>query len=345
MSKNHLSSLKAESKAFKRLDGDFVVKAMYTFTHQNYICFVMEYMNGGDFTSILEGQGYLDEEVARFYIAELILAVHSLHEIGIVHRDLKPDNILVDSKGHIKLTDFGLSEVGLSIQKSIATPTHVDDQLSTLTTLMSNRKKATFNKLCDPSKFSQKTVQFVQRSNGRSSPSTNLADSSPKTISSGRGGSCTTSSASCSPERVDIMKENKPARENKQSNDSEKRSKVRIIGTPDYIAPEVLEGVVKPGTAIDWWSVGVILYELVVGLPPFNDETRELVFENILNMKMQWPTSDDGKPILSADIHNLISSFLNKDPSKRLGSNGIQEIKSHAFFKGKTELFLVVTWL
>lgn len=74
---------------------------------------VMEFMKGGDFANILEGVGYFDEEVARYYLAQIILALEYLHANGIIHRDLKPDNILVDSEGHIKLTDFGLSEDGL----------------------------------------------------------------------------------------------------------------------------------------------------------------------------------------------------------------------------------------
>lgn len=73
----------------------------------------MEYMKGGDFSGILQEYGCLENRVAKFYIAELVLAIQHLHNLGIVHRDLKPDNILLDSSGHIKLTDFGLSKVDL----------------------------------------------------------------------------------------------------------------------------------------------------------------------------------------------------------------------------------------
>jgi serine/threonine protein kinase len=72
----------------------------------------MEYLKGGDISSLLEKHGYFKEEIARFYIAELVLAVEYLHNNGIIHRDLKPDNILLDSAGHIKLIDFGLSKIG-----------------------------------------------------------------------------------------------------------------------------------------------------------------------------------------------------------------------------------------
>lgn len=73
----------------------------------------MEYMFGGDFSNLLHEYGSFEESVARFYLAELVLAIEHLHMIGIIHRDLKPDNILLDSRGHIKLTDFGLSEINV----------------------------------------------------------------------------------------------------------------------------------------------------------------------------------------------------------------------------------------
>mmetsp|Transcript_37924 Transcript_37924/g.33947 ORF Transcript_37924/g.33947 Transcript_37924/m.33947 type:complete len:172 (-) Transcript_37924:1143-1658(-) len=114
---NKLSNLKAERDVFAKLQGDFVVKAPWAFPYQNFICFVMEYMVGGDFSSLLEKIGYLDEEMARFYFAELVLAVETLHNLDIVHRDLKPNNMLMDNRGHIKLADFGLSQSGL--QKKI----------------------------------------------------------------------------------------------------------------------------------------------------------------------------------------------------------------------------------
>lgn len=113
MNKNHLNSLKKESDILSKVQGDYVVKAVYTFTHESYICFVMEYLIGGDLGSIVQTYGVLESNVAKFYIAEIILAVHNLHEIGIIHRDLKPDNLLLDKDGHLKLTDFGLSDMGL----------------------------------------------------------------------------------------------------------------------------------------------------------------------------------------------------------------------------------------
>jgi serine/threonine protein kinase len=77
----------------------------------------MELMIGGDFAGILEDLCALDESVARFYIAEVILAIDSIHHLGIIHRDLKPENLLLGKDGHIKLVDFGLSEVGVAESK------------------------------------------------------------------------------------------------------------------------------------------------------------------------------------------------------------------------------------
>jgi len=74
---------------------------------------VMEYMRGGDFGNLLEKWGYFNNETAKFYLAHVVAALEHLHGRGIVHRDLKPENMLIGADGHIKLTDFGLSDAGL----------------------------------------------------------------------------------------------------------------------------------------------------------------------------------------------------------------------------------------
>ena len=107
-----MKSLQSERNVFEVITSDCVVRAFYTFTHENFLCFVLEYMVGGDFVNILKLFTCLDDELARFYMAELVLSIEYLHKLDIIHRDLKPDNMLLDSKGHLKLADFGLSEVG-----------------------------------------------------------------------------------------------------------------------------------------------------------------------------------------------------------------------------------------
>jgi serine/threonine-protein kinase greatwall len=72
---------------------------------------VMEYLIGGDLSTLLRNFGCFDEEMSRFYMAEAVLALEYLHNHGVVHRDIKPDNMLIDESGHLKLTDFGLSRI------------------------------------------------------------------------------------------------------------------------------------------------------------------------------------------------------------------------------------------
>ena len=105
-----------EADILSKVNNDYLVRGVYTFQTEKYLYMVMEYMRGGDFANLLENVGAFDEQVARFYLAQIVLALEYLHSIDIIHRDLKPENILIDGDGRIKLTDFGLSEIGLNQQ-------------------------------------------------------------------------------------------------------------------------------------------------------------------------------------------------------------------------------------
>ena len=102
-----------ERNILQRIDNDYIVRGMWTFQSKTYLYMVMEYMPGGDFGSLIEKLGCFNYETAKCYLAHIVLALEHIHSKGIVHRDLKPDNILISADGHVKLTDFGLSEVGL----------------------------------------------------------------------------------------------------------------------------------------------------------------------------------------------------------------------------------------
>jgi serine/threonine protein kinase len=234
---NYIESLKAEKNVFELLEGDFVVKAFYSFTSENYLFFLLEYMKGGDFGQILHTYGCLEESVVRFYIAEIVLAVESLHKKKIIHRDLKPPNILIDSKGHVKLADFGLSEIGLA-KKIKMKPNEVDNPY-------------------------QKT---------------NLPEDAKKNTSGSRP-------------KIEFHLKTKTSYHHRSSDrkNSKNSKRNRIVGTPDYIAPEVISGASISNKTIDWWSLGVILYEFIVGIPPFNDETIEGIFDNIRSLRVEWP--------------------------------------------------------
>lgn len=102
------------------------------------------------------------------------------------------------------------------------------------------------------------------------------------------------------------------------------------VGTPDYLAPEILLGT-EHGYAADWWSVGIILFELITGIPPFTAERPEIIFDNILNRKIPWPSVPSD---MSYEAQDLINRFLMHGPEERLGANGSAEVKAHPFFGG-----------
>ncbi|CAN6891998.1 hypothetical protein Bca4012_092329 [Brassica carinata] len=229
----------------------FVVRFFYSFTCSDNLYLVMEYLNGGDLYSLLQKVGCLDDDIARIYIAELVLALEYLHSLNIVHRDIKPDNLLIAHDGHIKLTDFGLSKIGL-----------------------------------------------INNTIDLSGPE---SDASPRKSS-----------------------------RHFQKSKEEERIRHSAVGTPDYLAPEILLGT-EHGYAADWWSVGIILFELITGIPPFTAARPEIIFDNILNGKMPWP---DVPGQMSYEAQDLINRFLVHEPEKRLGANGAAEVKSHPFFRG-----------
>ncbi|KAL9170044.1 hypothetical protein ABFS82_04G118100 [Erythranthe guttata] len=252
--KNAVESILAERDILISVRNPFVVRFFYSFTCRENLYLVMEYLNGGDLYSLLRNLGCLDEDVARVYIAEVVLALEYLHSLRVVHRDLKPDNLLIAHDGHIKLTDFGLSKVGL-----------------------------------------------INSTDDLSGPAVS---------------------------GTSIMEEDEPplsASEHQQ----ERRKKRSAVGTPDYLAPEILLGTGHGFTA-DWWSVGVILFELIVGIPPFNAEHPQKIFDNILNRKIPWPSVPDE---MSLEAHDLIDRLLTEDPDQRLGAVGAKEVKQHPFFR------------
>lgn len=200
----------------------------------------MEYVEGGDCATLLKHMGPLPVDLARFYFAETLLAVEYLHSYNIVHRDLKPDNLLITGLGHIKLTDFGLSKIGL---------------MNLATNLYEG---------------------FVDK-------------------------------------------------ETKQFKDKQ------VFGTPEYIAPEVIlrQGYGKP---VDWWSMGIILYEFLVGCVPFFGETPEELFAHVINDEIEWP--DEQEWPIPDESKNLISSLLQRNPLDRFGTSGSEQVKEHLFFSG-----------
>ena len=111
--RNQTEQVFTERDVLTFADNPFVVSMYCSFETKRYLCMVMEYVEGGDCAALLKNSGALPFDMARLYFAETVLALEYLHSYGIVHRDLKPDNLLITATGHVKLTDFGLSKIGL----------------------------------------------------------------------------------------------------------------------------------------------------------------------------------------------------------------------------------------
>ncbi|XP_058456384.1 microtubule-associated serine/threonine-protein kinase 3 [Malaya genurostris] len=240
MLRNQVEQVFAERDILSFADNPFVVSMYCSFETKKHLCLVMEYVEGGDCATLLKSLGPLPSDMARFYFAETVLAVEYLHSYGIVHRDLKPDNLLITALGHIKLTDFGLSKMGLM------------------------------------------------------SLATNLYEG-----------------------YLDI--------ETRQFSDKQ------VFGTPEYIAPEVIlrQGYGKP---VDWWSMGIILYEFLIGCVPFFGETPEELFAHTVNDDIEWPDNDDWP--IQDEAKDLITVLLQQNPRDRLGTGSAHEVKEHFYFHG-----------
>uniref|UniRef100_A0A8C0HMM8 Serine/threonine-protein kinase MRCK beta n=1 Tax=Buteo japonicus TaxID=224669 RepID=A0A8C0HMM8_9AVES len=133
---------RAETACFREernvlVNGDcqWITTLHYAFQDENYLYLVMDYYVGGDLLTLLSKfEDKLPEDMARFYIGEMVLAIHSIHELHYVHRDIKPDNVLLDMNGHIRLADFGsclkMSEDG-TVQSSVAvgTPDYISPEI------------------------------------------------------------------------------------------------------------------------------------------------------------------------------------------------------------------------
>lgn len=208
-------------------NSSWVVQLFFAFQDDRYLYMVMEYMPGGDLVNLMSNYD-VPEKWARFYTAEVVLALDGIHSMGFIHRDVKPDNMLLDKTGHLKLADFG--------------------------TCMKMNKDGMVR--CDTA-----------------------------------------------------------------------------VGTPDYISPEVLKsqgGDGYYGRECDWWSVGVFLYEMLVGDTPFYADSLVGTYSKIMNHKNALTFPDDSD--ISNNAKNLICAFLT-DREIRLGRNGVDEIKRHPFFK------------
>mmetsp|Transcript_31650 Transcript_31650/g.31378 ORF Transcript_31650/g.31378 Transcript_31650/m.31378 type:complete len:297 (+) Transcript_31650:262-1152(+) len=111
----------SECKIMKELSHPFIVTLYYAFQTAHFLYLVLEFCSNGDLLSLVHARGRLDEYSAKFYLAEIILAIEYLHSLNIIYRDLKPANVLLDNEGHAKLSDFGLAKVSVQEENVVMT--------------------------------------------------------------------------------------------------------------------------------------------------------------------------------------------------------------------------------
>ncbi|KAJ9688074.1 hypothetical protein PVL29_014028 [Vitis rotundifolia] len=272
LSRGQVEHVRAERNLLAEVDSHFIVKLYYSFQDDEYLYLIMEYLPGGDMMTLLMREETLTETVAKFYVAQSVLAVESIHKHNYIHRDIKPDNLILDINGHMKLSDFGLCKP-LDCSNLAAINQH-------------------------------RAVNYEHLKE-----SMDVDESCPN---------------------YEHVKHWKSSLEQLQHWQKNRRTLAfSTVGTPDYIAPEVL---LKKGYGMecDWWSLGAIMYEMLVGYPPFYSDDPITTCRKIVHWKNHLKFPEEAR--LTPEAKNLISRLLS-DVDHRLGTNGAAEIKAHPWFK------------
>ncbi|GAB5590274.1 Cytochrome c oxidase subunit 1 [Umbelopsis nana] len=212
--------INSEKQILAMVKFPFIVNLYCTFQDDRNLYMMLEYVVGGELFSHLRRAGRFTTDITRFYASEILLAVEYLHSKDIIYRDLKPENLLLDHRGHIKITDFGFAKT-------------VVDRTWTL------------------------------------------------------------------------------------------------CGTPEYLAPEIIQSK-GHGKAVDWWAMGILIFEMLAGYPPFYDDNSFGIYEKILAGRVMFPTHFDPY------AKDLLKRLLVGDRSRRLGNlkGGAEDVKQHKWFRG-----------
>lgn len=226
--------------------------------------------------------------------------------------------MLIDSHGHLKLTDFGLSKMGL-LNRQIGGPRPPYPRGTSLRTVVTTRSSMSSN---DSPLLSPETIPVPSASQSGVSYFPQLADSPSADDSSG------SESNGPIPRH---MRHRSSAKGSSDAGTNSGAEPPRFVGTPDYLAPESILGGSTDDRMVDWWAVGVVLYEFLYGVPPFHAESPEKVFDNVVSRRINWHEDEVDVP---PDAHDLMDRLMCSNPAQRLGARGADEVKAHCFFEG-----------
>ncbi|GAB2297352.1 Serine/threonine-protein kinase AGC1-7 [Dionaea muscipula] len=294
--RNKLLRAQTEREILGLLDHPFLPTLYTHFETDKFYCLVMEFCSGGNLHSLRQKQPYkyFAEEAARFYATEVLLALEYLHMLGIVYRDLKPENVLVRDKGHIMLSDFDLS-----LRCSVS-PTLVKSSSGHVSNGGGGGGGGSNGILDDesavqPSSFFPRILPSKKNRKSKSDFGLFVNGSLPELMAE--------------PTNVRSMS---------------------FVGTHEYLAPEIIRGE-GHGSAVDWWTFGIFLYELLHGTTPFKGEGNRATLFNVVGQPLRFPDT----PQVSMVARDLIRGLLIKEPQKRIAyKRGATEIKQHPFFDG-----------
>ncbi|KAJ7567474.1 hypothetical protein O6H91_02G149700 [Diphasiastrum complanatum] len=306
-SRKKLLRAQTEREILSSLDHPFLPTLYTHFETEKFSCLVMEFCIGGDLHTLRQRQPgkHFTEQAARFYASQVLLALEYLHMLGVVYRDLKPENVLVREDGHIMLSDFDLS------LRCIVSPTVVKS--SSLDTDYSRRSPA----YCvQPSCAEPSCVQPACVQPSCVQPSCFV----PRLLSQ--------KSKKNRKPKNEIGNQITPLPE-LVAEPTDARS-MSFVGTHEYLAPEIIKGE-GHGSAVDWWTFGIFLYELLHGKTPFKGSGNRATLFNVVGQPLKFPETSG----VSFAARDLVRGLLVKDPQHRLASKrGATEIKQHPFFDG-----------